>query len=512
MKTVSDDLFRLIKSLNKSEKGNFKKFASRNAGGSKQNYILLFDAIDSLDEYDEDLIRNKFKKESFIRQLPVYKVYLFNMILRSMASVSSADDAGSKIRELIDNSKILSSKALYKEALKLLRKAKEIAVKYSNYTLLLDTLIAERNITVVVPDKNVSEQRDNIYFEQITVIDKLKKLLEYSWLSDQMVICVEQKGDFTIAERAKAMEKIYNKPLIANEKNAEDLNMMFYLLHTKLFYHLGKNELNEVRAILKKELTLLEINRHFIDDNPRNYSGALINYLLFSQITGKRDAVLETITKLNRLRKNLKRKVPLAMQVQITFHASNAEILVYRSTCDIRRGKNLVRKMDELLPRYESEVPPQLKVSLISNLASFLVLAGDYKSALKMNNKLMDISGLSFKSDVYLFSRLLNLIIHFELGNYDLLEYMTENTYKFFRDKKIIHRADNLILTLIKDLLKEQKNAFPALFDEFRYNFKKLSADNNTQHLTAMFDFDSWAVSHIENIPMREAAKKNKLK
>ena len=37
MKTVSDDLFRLIKSLNKSEKGYFKKFAAKNEAGSKQN-------------------------------------------------------------------------------------------------------------------------------------------------------------------------------------------------------------------------------------------------------------------------------------------------------------------------------------------------------------------------------------------------------------------------------------------------------------------------------------------
>jgi len=509
MKTVSDDLFRLIKSLNKSEKGNFKKFASKNAGGSTQNYILLFDAIDSLDEYDEDIIRSKLKKESFVKQLPVYKVYLFNLILRSIATNTGFDDASSRVRELIDHSKILSSKALYKEALKLLKKAKETSRKYSNYILLLDILIAERNIISVMPDKNVSELRDEIYREQTEVIEKLKKLFEYSWLSDQMVICVEQKGDFTVSERAKEMEKIYNRPLIKNEKNAEDLNMMFYLLHTRLFYHLGKNELNEVRVLLKQELTLLEANRHFIDDNPKNYSSSLINYLLFSQITGHRSEVLETIGKLNRLRRSLKRKVPLAMQVQITFHASNTEMLVYRNSCDMRRGRNLVKKMDELLPKYETEVPPQLKVSLISNMASFLVQDGDYKTALKMNNKLMDISGLNFKSDVYLFSRLLNLVIHFELGNFDLLEYMVENTYKFFRDKNVLHRADSAILAHFKRILKAEPAAHRELFNELLFAFKKLPMDNNVRNLFAMFDFVSWAKAHAEGISMATAVKNN---
>jgi hypothetical protein len=85
LKTVSDDLYRLIKSLNKSEKGYFKKFAAKNEVGSKQNYIVLFDAIDRMEEYDEERLRVSLKKESFIKQLPVYKVYLFNLILKSLS-------------------------------------------------------------------------------------------------------------------------------------------------------------------------------------------------------------------------------------------------------------------------------------------------------------------------------------------------------------------------------------------------------------------------------------------
>lgn len=509
MKTVSDDLFRLIKSMNKSEKGYFKKYAAKNEAGSKQNYILLFNAIDSMSEYDEDLLKKKLKNESFIKQLPVYKVYLFNLILRSLGPNSVSADAGTRMKEYIENSRVLSSKALFREALKQLKKAKELARKFSNYLILLDALIAERNILAVMPDKNISEMRKLLYEEEIETVRKLKKNFDYSWLSDQMVICVEQKGDFTDSERSKEMDKIMQMPLISKYSSAEDLNMEFYLLHTKLFYHLGRNELLNVKELLQQEIELLENNRHFIEDNPRNYSSALINYLMFSQLTGHRNEVLSAITKLNALRKKLKNKVPLSLQLQISFHAANSEMLVYKSSADVRRGRNLIKRLDDELPKYGNEIPPQLRISLLSNVAAFLVMDGDYEHALKYNNRLTEESGLNFKSDVYLFGRMLNLVIHYGLENYDLLEYNVENTYKFFREKNALKKAEAIIFTHFKRLVKAEPRAHKELFRELHFNLKNLPMDNNIQNLYSMLNFSIWAKAEAEGVTMMEEIKRS---
>jgi hypothetical protein len=52
-KPVSDQLFRLIKSLTTAEKRYFKIFASRHSIGGKNEYVNLFDAIDKQSKYDE---------------------------------------------------------------------------------------------------------------------------------------------------------------------------------------------------------------------------------------------------------------------------------------------------------------------------------------------------------------------------------------------------------------------------------------------------------------------------
>ena len=57
MKTVSEELFQLIKSLSKQEKRYFKLYASRHVIGEKNKYVQLFDAIDKQAAYNEEKIK-----------------------------------------------------------------------------------------------------------------------------------------------------------------------------------------------------------------------------------------------------------------------------------------------------------------------------------------------------------------------------------------------------------------------------------------------------------------------
>ena len=57
----SDTLFQLIKSLEKSEKRNFKLYIKRNSASEDLQSIQLFDALDKMDEYDEAQLLKKNK-------------------------------------------------------------------------------------------------------------------------------------------------------------------------------------------------------------------------------------------------------------------------------------------------------------------------------------------------------------------------------------------------------------------------------------------------------------------
>ena len=54
-----DALFSLIKSLNRSEKRQFKLYVNRLQINADAKFLLLFEALDKLEEYDETAILKK---------------------------------------------------------------------------------------------------------------------------------------------------------------------------------------------------------------------------------------------------------------------------------------------------------------------------------------------------------------------------------------------------------------------------------------------------------------------
>ena len=140
----STELFQLIKSLTKSEKRYFKLSSTLQSG--EKNYIKLFEAIENQFIYDEEAIKFLFKKETFIKHLPSEKNHLYNLILKSLRNFYTDNSADAILQELLRNIELLYNKALYKECIKNINKAKSIAYNYEKYYFLLDIINWEKRI------------------------------------------------------------------------------------------------------------------------------------------------------------------------------------------------------------------------------------------------------------------------------------------------------------------------------------------------------------------------------
>jgi hypothetical protein len=122
----SDALYQLIKSLEKSEKRNFKLYVKRNSASEELKIIQLFDAMDKMDEYDEGLL---LKKNKTIRkqQLSNAKAHLYRQILSSLRLIRNDENIDIQLHEQMDHARILYNKGLYLQSLKVLDRIKENA-------------------------------------------------------------------------------------------------------------------------------------------------------------------------------------------------------------------------------------------------------------------------------------------------------------------------------------------------------------------------------------------------
>ena len=127
---TTDPLFQLIQSLEKSEKRNFKLYATRNSSSEELISIQLFDALDKMDTYDEGVLLSKnerIKKQ----QLSNLKAHLYKQILSSLRLISD-NFIDISLHEQMDYARILYNKGLYHQSLKVLYKLKCLFFHLSN--------------------------------------------------------------------------------------------------------------------------------------------------------------------------------------------------------------------------------------------------------------------------------------------------------------------------------------------------------------------------------------------
>jgi sulfur relay (sulfurtransferase) DsrC/TusE family protein len=123
----SSELFDLIRTLTKSEKRFFKLQSSLQSGD--KNYVRLFDLIEKMEAYDEDLVKKTFKGEKFIKHLPSEKNHLYKLILKSLRSYYSETSIASSLKQEIKNVEILYNKGLFDECTKFIERAKKTAIR-----------------------------------------------------------------------------------------------------------------------------------------------------------------------------------------------------------------------------------------------------------------------------------------------------------------------------------------------------------------------------------------------
>ena len=126
-KTQKESLFRLIKSLSKSEKRQFKLYVNRLESNVDTKFIALFDLMDKMTVYDEQKIANSkiVKRE----QLSNVKSHLYKQILISLRLSISSTNKRLQLREQLDYVYILYNKGLYEQSLQMLQRVKAQAVK-----------------------------------------------------------------------------------------------------------------------------------------------------------------------------------------------------------------------------------------------------------------------------------------------------------------------------------------------------------------------------------------------
>lgn len=488
---VTDDLFLLIQSLTKSEKGYYKKFALRHSPELDSNYLKLFKEIEKqtdTGDYNENLIKNKFKNFAFM------KLYLFETILRSLSSFYSHATKNNELKESLKYIDILYRKALYKKCLKLLEKTKLEALKYDNLYVLLEIFRWEKNFIREGHIKGSSaENLQQISQEEVKCLNNLKNLGEFASIGCKANNIVKTlKG----TEMREGILKLFSHPLLktsaVNYTYQEKIN--YYHLKSVLSTYLNKPQAAYFHQ--KKLISEMENSPDKIKENRLNYIIGMYNLLLLTLTLKKYKEFSSKLKKLRNLPVNTPESFAENLKIQVFVFTSLLELKFLTESKNFNDGLNAVTEINSELKRYKRKISRKDELEICSYISILYFSAGLFDAALKWNNKITNENSKGPATDIMISSRIYDLFIHYELNNLELLDYLIKSAIRFLKSSRKSDEVINEALSFLKKI--SRINSKKKLLLQYQYSkdkFKKLKKRYPNSHLLNQFDI----ISYIEN-------------
>lgn len=500
----SDQLFLLIRSLSPEEKRQFKLYSSKYQRTKGNNYLRLFDAIDRMQEYNEEALRKKFSKEKFVKQLHVTKNYLLNLILQSLTIPHFESSPDAQIKEVILHAEILFKKSLYDHCLKLVQKGREMAKGMERYHLLIELIGIEQRIAIKKYDIEMFRKLSiHGYYENLHAVEVIRNFIELRRLLNSLIVLMEKPFEMlTDEERVKLYEES-NHPILRSESQAlaADCKILYFNYRRQFYDYI--HDYNKAYIIAKKYVDFT-FEQDSIQSTEK-FSGVMfaLSNLIGSQMrVGK---FREASATLNRLMEVPARTAHHRLMKNERFHLHRLLFLIRSRRCD--EALEVAQETEEFLNRFNEKISRLFSLSIISHLSTLYFYCGNYSKALFWRNKIVNMPEKDVPENLYQFSLLSDLMIHFEMKNHQLVQYKLKSVRRYFTRKKDYHALETTIMRLLAASIYKESPFIQKTFSEFLEPLEKLELQKINFPYFEQFDFITWVKSKTKKVLMKDLMK-----
>jgi hypothetical protein len=505
----SDALFQLIKSLEKSEKRNFKLYITRNSSSLDLKSIQLFDAMDKMDEYDEVQLLNKNKN---IRkaQLSNAKAHLYREILSSLRLIRHENNIDIQLHEQLDYARILYNKGLYLQSLRTLDRIKESAKDHHQDTFLLEVLFFEKAIESLHITRSMQDRADQLAGELDGVNDRVRLISQLSNLALQLYSWYIRHGVARSEKDEAAVQEFFEENMPADLSQCLGFYEKLYLYQSYVWYGFIRQDFLMYYRYTQKWVDLFEKEPFMLAVETSQYIKGMHNLL------GAHFDLLND----QKFRETLKQFEEFSHSDLVVNNVNNRiQTFVYLYISKLNQhfidgtfteGLTLVPYIEEKLTEYWIYLDRHRILVFYYKIACLYFGSGDYGKTIDYLNKIINWK-VDLRTDLQCYSRLLHLIAHYELGNVDLLEYLTKSVYRFMAKMESLSLVE-------EEIFKFLRKAFLVTTDRLKPEFgkllEKLKTYEKSRFETRAFmylDVISWLESKIAGVPVQDVIREKYL-
>lgn len=500
--THKDALFVLVKSLSKSEKRQFKLYVGRLGVNADAKFLSLFILLDKLRGYDEKaILESGIVKKA---QLSNLKAHLYKQILVSLRLNPVNQNIRVQIREQLDFATILYQKGLYKQSLKILDKAKNIAIENEEKNIAYEIVELEKIIETQFITRSIPDRADELAIQAKDLSAQNVMTSKLSNLSLQLYGWMLKVGYVRNDDDYQRVKKYFEKQLPKYDIEKLGFREKLWLYKSYLWYSFLTQDFLSCYKYASKWVDLFDERPDMIERHPvfflkgNNYLLESLFYVKYSSQFKETLEGLETTVS----GKNFPKNDNISSLVFLYVNSHKLNLHFMEGT--FKKGLYLVRIVEYGINKHKDRIDAHHIMVLYYKIASLYFGNGDHKNCILYLNKIIKNKNLRMREDLMCFARVLSLVAHYEAGMDYHLEVQLKSTYKFLLKMNDMHAVQNEML----DFLRNLRNIYPhELRSEFEKLHKKLKKYEDHPYEKRPFlylDIISWLESHLQNKPVAQ--------
>lgn len=468
--TPGDSLFVLIKSMSASEKRASSLYLNQLIRKGDDFFLRMFKEVDRQEEFDEEKLRNALAMEGtkLASRFSVRKKRLFNHLLEALRKYSTVSSVNMVLRKKLDHIELLVERGLLREASNVLRETRKSAYEHEKFFILTECGYWERKVAKEIEDKQLAQVIARINEEEGIYLRNLEEESELRCLHDASYVSLKQKKDWDQAFKSR-MEKIERAVPSTKEIQLHtfESRIAYFSIHLNL--HLMERDNPSIFEDFRQIVDTWRSYPGKVKEFPERHAKSCAYYEYYR--TQTQENVLDFPERMEAIRKT--KGLSTWGKARILHLTYNLEIVWYLNTSQFQKALEIVPQLEQDLESNMASIDMANKVIHYHNICVIYFLQQEWKKSLQWVRKIINPGNTEAKPQLRHFARLLDLAIHYELGNESLIYYSSlRSAIRQLTKEKDLSQFEKVFTRYIRRLCDEKLKASKSqvirqLFEDF---------------------------------------------
>lgn len=430
--------------------------------------------------------------------------------MSSLRLLKSEESIDMQLHEQLDHARILYNKGLYLQSLKILDKLKELTHLYNQDSFLIQIISLEKKIETLHITRSLQDRADRLAFEAVEINEKRRMITKLSNLALQLYSWYIKNGHARNEADEVDVRMFFKQSLPTDAHLQSGFYERLYLCQSYCWYAFIRQDFlmyyrytqKWVNLFLEQQQMIKVETGHYIKGmhNLLNAHFDLRNYQQFDLVLKQFEEFAASDT-VNHNDNN---------RIQTFVYLNTARMNQHFMLGTFKEGLSLVSYIEEKLDEYYLYLDRHRILVFYYKIASLYFGNQDYETSIDYLQKIINWK-VDLRNDLQCYARLMHLLAHYELGNYDIMEYLTKSVYRFMAKMGNLTVIEEEMFAFIRNTFHLSPRKLKPEFEKLLNKIKRLEKNRFETRAFAYLDIISWLESKVYEKPMHLVIKEKYL-